>query len=332
MVTIMAHELSILENGKAEAAYAKTGAWHGLGTVHFDAMTSEEAMSLSNVGNWTVSLERQFHNGISQDFWATIRSDTGKMLGCGFSDGYNVLQNKEAFSFMDSLSDMGMRYESAFALRGGKQVVLLARMPEVDTVAEGDNLQRYLMLYNSHDGSGAVEVFMTSVRVICANTVKLAFATKTGGLSVRHTKKMQDRLATAATILKSSSHEFGKNLDNARKLAEKKIDSASFVQYLDVLFPAKSKEDTSKGADTRRLNKIAEITSIFKNEPTCNIESIRNTWWAAFNAVTFKFDHAGDYRKAAGTVESEVRFDYMTSGSGADTKVEAMEVALAMAA
>jgi len=41
----MAHEITVREDGFAEAAFAMEPAWHGLGTVFGHAMNSAEALS-----------------------------------------------------------------------------------------------------------------------------------------------------------------------------------------------------------------------------------------------------------------------------------------------
>lgn len=83
---------------------------------------------------------------------------------------YKVIQNEEAFSFTDSLLGEGVRYETAGSLQRGKKVWLLARMPQ-DYIITGERISPYLVFSNIHDGSGAIKVALTPIRVVCNNTL-----------------------------------------------------------------------------------------------------------------------------------------------------------------
>jgi phage/plasmid-like protein (TIGR03299 family) len=206
----MAHELSITKDGQAEAFFALTPAWHGLGTVVDDAPTSADAIRLAHL-EWQVE-QRPIYTDTAQQTlgggpdkakvagWvANVRRDTGDVLGV-VSDRYMPVQNAEAFGFCDGLlADGIIRYESAGAMRGGKVVWLLARMPErTDEVAEGDTLHRFILFTNTHDGSRAALVLPTSVRVVCMNTLRLALGRGRGtALKIRHTGEIGDKLEAA---------------------------------------------------------------------------------------------------------------------------------------
>ena len=136
----MAHELSFDESGKAEAFYAMKPAWHGLGTVLDHAPTSEAALEAAHL-DWRVDMRAlKTVDGIDvPDNFATVRADNQTVLGV-VSAKYKVVQNRTAFAFLDSLVESGdMRYESAGALKDGRIVWLLGRLPSVDEIAPGDN-------------------------------------------------------------------------------------------------------------------------------------------------------------------------------------------------
>ena len=105
-------------------------------------------------------------------FWANVRNIDQKVLGV-VSDKYKVVQNEEAFAFTDTLLGEGVTYETAGALQEGRKVWLLAKLPQ-KYIISGDEITPYLVFSNSHDGSGAIKVAMTPVRVVCNNTLNLA--------------------------------------------------------------------------------------------------------------------------------------------------------------
>jgi phage/plasmid-like protein (TIGR03299 family) len=87
------------------------------------------------------------------------------------------LQNDQAFQFFDPFVSSGLvTLETAGSLREGKRVWILARIAENSDVGiVGDDIVRkYLLLSNSHDGTTAVRVGFTPIRVVCANTLAMA--------------------------------------------------------------------------------------------------------------------------------------------------------------
>ncbi len=126
----MAHKISQV-SGRAEAMYAITPAWHGLGVTVDHAPTSREAFKLAGL-DWDVETRELFFAGIGDngqptynpvaDRVATVRTDNGLCLGV-VGKQYKVVQNSELFTWCDQLVGSGdVRYESAGALKDGRIV------------------------------------------------------------------------------------------------------------------------------------------------------------------------------------------------------------------
>lgn len=325
----MAHELSFFGN-EAEAFFALKPAWHGLGTVLDYAPTSEAAIEAAHL-DWRVSLEPlRTTSGIDiPDNFATVRSDTNQVLGV-VSDKYKLVQNRQAFAFLDSLVENGdMVYESAGALKGGRVVWVLGRMPTVDTIAEGDDSKRYVLFSTSHDGSAAIHAIPTSTRVVCANTLRVAIKGTGGG--IRHTGNVKSKLDVARRYLSQFDEGFTLFRDKARKLAETKFTDAQAREYIATLFPEVL--DRQSRAHSIREKKINQVRQNFRNDRQ-NLAAIKGTWWSLLNAVTELVDHAPESHGIKKTTLQERKENKMISvldGSGADFKSEAFRVALNMA-
>lgn len=319
----MAHEISN-SRGINEAFYSLQPAWHGLGQVLSHAPNSATAITAAHL-DWQVAMEQlQTASGrLAAEHFATVRQDTGDILGI-VSDRYQIVQNKDAFDFLDGLlADGIIRYESAGALRGGKVVWVLARMPSIDTIAEGDDTLRYVLFSTSHDGSQAIQAIPTSVRVVCANTLRVATA---GNIGIRHTGDVAGKLEFAKQYLSQFDEKFTLFRDNARILATRQIIGNQAKDYINTLFPEVKEAGR---AQTIREGKLSKIRANYRNDRQ-NIPSIKGSWWSLVNAVTELVDHGSTF-KGKGREKAENKMLSTIDGNGADFKVKAFELALAMA-
>lgn len=122
------------------------------------------------------------------NFFANVRSSDGAVLGV-VSDRYQVVQNAEAFAFTDALigGEGQVHYETAGSLMGGRKIWLLAKLPDTEIV--GDKTEPYLCFSNTHDGSGAIRVCMTTGTALLPTRIS-------------STKTSEKRLANSSFILK----------------------------------------------------------------------------------------------------------------------------------
>lgn len=177
-------------------------AWHGLGTVISDAPTSEDAIRLAEL-DWDV-IPKPIYDEFGRElpgYKVNMRSSDNMALGI-VTDRYRIVQNKEAFAFTDELLGHGVRYETAGSLASGKRVWMLARM-ENTTIAE-ENIDPFLVFTNSHDGTGAIRVAITPVRVVCQNTLNLALSQASRHWSCVHKGDIQSKLEEARFTLASA--------------------------------------------------------------------------------------------------------------------------------
>jgi phage/plasmid-like protein (TIGR03299 family) len=328
----MAHEISEINvNGQmvAEAMYAMRPAWHGLGTVLPSVPDSAQAIAAAHL-DWRVALRPLATPEGRQvaDHFATVRQDTGDILGV-VGNRYQIVQNHDAFEFLDSLLQDGiMRYESAGALRGGRIVWLLARLPSVDEIAPGDSSLRYVLFSTSHDGSAAIHAVPTSVRVVCANTLRVAVANDIG---FRHTGNVTAKMEFARQYLSQFDERFTLFRDKARLLAERQYTSEQATEYIHTLFPPVAEFGRSRSI---RERKVDAVRVNFRNSRQ-SIPSIKGTWWSLVKAVTESIDHAPRGRSASRNRDDlasrESRMLSLTDGTGADFKARAFNLAVELA-
>ena len=174
--------------------------WHGLGTIVAEAPDSKEALGLAGL-DWQVIQKKIYTSDRKpvQGYLANVRDTDGQLLGV-VSDRYRVVQNEDAFAFTDALLGEGVRYETAGSLQSGRRVWMLAKLPN-EYIILGEQISPYLVFSNTHDGSGAIKVAMTPVRVVCSNTLNLALHTTKRCWSAKHTTNIAEKLDEARETL-----------------------------------------------------------------------------------------------------------------------------------
>lgn len=216
----MAHQIESL-------FYTRTTPWHGLGIKVAEALSSEEALEKSGL-DWSVTQQPIYteRGNLIPNYKANVRDKDNSILGV-VSDRYTVVQNSDAFEFTDNLLGDGVRYETAGSLQGGRRVWLLAKLPE-KYIINGEKVEPYLAFSNSHDGSAAITVAMTPIRIVCMNTLNLALRQAKRSWSAKHVGNIGDKLHEAQETLQlahSYMGELGKEIDvlNRIKLSDSKV-------------------------------------------------------------------------------------------------------------
>ena len=210
--------------------------WHGLGTMVEDAPCSREALIAAGL-DWDVVQKPVFtQDGVKVNgYYANVRDYDGSVLGV-VTSRYKVVQNRDAFAFTDGLLGEGVRYETAGSLMAGRKAWILAKLPE-RYIIQGEQVMPYLVFSNTHDGSGAIKIAMTPVRVVCNNTLNLALENASRIWSVHHTGDIAAKLEDAKeTIYRAGEYmsELGKAFDT---LSKKKVTDAAVKEYVSMLLP-----------------------------------------------------------------------------------------------
>ena len=97
-----------------------------------------------------------------------------------------MVQNEEHCELLNLLVDeAGAHFETAGSLRGGRETFVTMKLPQSITLAGthgSDDIELYLAAMSSHDGTAAWRVIVTPVRIVCANTQRMALRQRQGDL------------------------------------------------------------------------------------------------------------------------------------------------------
>jgi len=277
----MPAELEIKEDGVASMFYAGADPWHGEGVKVASAVTSKEAAQLARI-DWDVTLEPIFGaNGMAiPDFRGVTRDIDEKVLGVVRSR-YKPIQNSDAFSFLDSLVQDGMLlYNTAGTLFGGSKVWMLAEMPEGATIA-GDSYKRYMLATTSHDGSQALTIRATQIRVVCNNTLMAATSGRAAA-SIMHAGDIGSQMAAARAALALTTLEHRKPEEWMTALAAVKTTEADVTKVQEAMFGP-----LDDATPTQRRHSIESFLAVYNEER----EHSGETAYALANAITGYADH-----------------------------------------
>lgn len=265
--------------------YAGQAVWHNLGVKVDEALTSVQALEMAGLDWQVVQKPVQIVGGKAiPNVKANVRDTDQQFLGI-VSDRYKIVQNKDAFAFTDMLLGEGVKYETAGSLASGKRVWMLAKMDT--TKVCGDNVDPYLVFTNSHDGTGAVKVAVTPIRVVCQNTLTLALSKASRTWSTKHCGDIQSKMDDARNTLQLASAYMEELKEQSDKLTQIVVLAPQFADFITKMFPIKEDASERQVANIERQRKA--LAEIYNHKD--DIQRFHGTAYGVLNAVADFIPH-----------------------------------------
>ena len=291
--------------------------WHALGHVFPEdqTVTTAEMLELAHLHGWNVRLrplDTDARPTTDAKVYEVLRNNPfdGGLDRLGLVGGrYTTYQNEETFAFGDNILDGGGRWETAGAILGGTQVfgsMAIDRSIVVGAGEADDVTEIYLLIHTSHDGTKALSVFITPVRVVCKNTLDLAFRGVAQRFTIKHTQAIEGKVEAARKTLGLTFAYADTFEAEANRLYEAAVSDAKFDEIVKGVYP-EPEADASKAAVTRWENTRDLLNDIWRSQADGpdTMSTIRGTGWGAVQALTERLDW---YRRPrAGDVESALR-------------------------
>ena len=304
----MAHEIETI-------MFAGQTPWHGLGTyVGEHNVTSQEAIVKAGL-DWEVGLMGGFYAHprtgelVDMSTQAIVRLTDGAKLG-EVGSRYQPVQNRDACAFMDGLAlDGAMRYHTAMSLKGGSRIAILAQLPGGFTIGKGDRNYPFALLSNPHDGSGKLRVLPTNVRVVCANTERLALRSH-DGIAISHDGSIASKLEAAREALGmvAAQHDLFGSL--ARVLADTPMPQGDMRELAKHLMPVQT--DMSDRVKQRVQDDRELLVDLQRHGKGNDLPGVAGSAWAALNAVT---EYVGNYRGSRSSQEARLESAWFGQGN-----------------
>lgn len=248
------------------------------------------------------------------------------------SQGYQIIQNDEAFAVADDMRDLGAQIVGAADFRSGGSSLLAVKLPETITVTTPggrDASELFLLIRNSHDGSSSISYTLTTMRLACTNALPTMRGDKVASRwSVRHSRNASDRLLDVRQTLRDSVGYAEYFQAHAQKLADTAMTDAQFRSIVADLLPIAS--DATERVRDNREQARAELVNLYRTSPT--LDGVRGSAWGGYNALTEHLDHFRTVRGARTDSErSTARAEGALYGTAANRKKQIWETFAALA-
>lgn len=257
--------------------------WMRLGKITSEPLTAHDAVAASGL-NFDVTRQPVYFRASDgsvkkyDNRFVIERLDTREPLGVVTGE-YEIIQYREAFDFMDTVSP---RFVAAGTLNGGRQGFMVVEVPDVTIKVLGDEdpHQLYAVLRTSHDRTRAVEVVAMPLRHICMNqlTLKSFGHNAPHRWSIRHTRTAPARLNEATQTLENLSAYARFYEETAQRLALTQMANDQAMQVLTSVLPAVKKKDEV----------AARILDMWHADQRVNYGG---TGWGLVQAVSTYYEH-----------------------------------------
>lgn len=314
----MAHNLAKNADGTYKMAFSGQTPWHGLGKQQNEMMTSEQALREAGlnyeVGLLPVKITIEGKDYVVPDRFATYRKDINLPF-CTVGSKYTVIQNTEAFKFIDSV--LGRKeavIETAGALFNGEKVFITCKLPNnIRMKGTNDIIENFLVLVNDFTGSDPLYALFTPVRVVCHNTVNAAMRDFSNKYTIRHTVSSKLKLDFGQEIL-GVYNTYSQQIETIfNKMIDTKYDIRDFLNTLYLTSEQIKLVESNNGIlddideiSTQKKNLISDIEIFYHSGIGQDMKTCKGTVYGAFQAVTGYIDNIKTYKSIEDKMNSVI--------------------------
>lgn len=248
--------------------------------------TAREVITAAGL-DWTADLTALYlADGREIDQRAVVRSDNQKILGV-VSSKYRGPQNVDAMEFFDGVIARGeAQYAGAGMFRGGREVYIQAKLLGASEAIgdSADVCDPYILLRNSHDGTGALQIGFSVTRVLCENTLAAALGEMKGDnrtRRLRHIGDIVEQLDAASHALDGIRREWRQTADTYRKLAAMPMSRSAARDYFEAALAGTSTSERILEESANRVEALYQRGA----------GAVVGSAWGAYNAITNYLSH-----------------------------------------
>nr|DAO63015.1 MAG TPA: hypothetical protein [Caudoviricetes sp.] len=267
----------------------RTTTWHSIGKDVRECKDMEQVLHKSGLDYEVIKqpifTPNVFNAGTVVNVpnrFMTVNSN-GKMYDV-VSDKFQVIQNREAFEFVDYMGDE-LSFEKAGETLSG-MVYIIAKLPSVRIL--GDEFTPHVIFRNGFSGKVKITAAICPLRLVCQNQFNFAFENTQNTVSIRHVGNTEAKLQEARDVLKLNANY----MQELNKMAEQyvgiKLTPKQVDKVLDQMFPIADRENIN----AFKLHQLEEARTKFTAAYNADDNSnFRGTGWGIVNAYTDFITH-----------------------------------------
>lgn len=231
------------------------------------------------------------------DVYAITRDSDGKVLGT-CTNRYTPYQNQEAFNWCKPLLDSKYwKMETAGSLKEGRVCWALLNQG-TSKIMKGDNLKQFLLLQWGHTGCDSIRCGLTSIRVVCNNTLQQALRQDAATLhAVSHNKHTTVKLSEIRDMYDKVQEEFKNQEKIFKEFLDVPIDENTKSWYINELLDGitnlpdtAGKTEEEQEAQMKRYTAMRErkesLIRLYIEDGSGQKElGITNNLWGLFNGT-----------------------------------------------
>lgn len=283
----------------------RVASWFPCGTDIKEATSISEALQMSGLDYEVVKAPVYLSNGYKiPGQFCTKKKNTNDVFGIVGKD-FTVVQNREAFEFIDAIIPEGLTFEKAGET--GWMNWIIASLPQQYVL--GDAMTPYIIFQNSHTGGSTLKASISPLRLACSNQFTIAWKEAESKIALKHTTSIIDKMHSAQEVLGMAANHMDVFRAKAEKLALEKVSDSQVKAVVEALFPMKEEFSTRK-INSTEANRQAFMAAYNEDD----LANFKGTQWGLLNAFSDYITHKEPGRSTEKSKES--RFINVTMNTG----------------
>lgn len=266
----------------------RTTTWHAIGKDVQECKSMEQVLRASGL-DYEVTKKPVFTSVVDggtlvevPNRFMTVNSN-GKVYDV-VSDKFQLVQNREAFEFVDYMGDE-LSFEKAGETENG-MVYIIGKLPSVNIL--GDEFTPHVIFRNGFSGKIKITAAICPLRLVCQNQFNFAFKDAQNTVSIRHVGNAEAKLQEARDVLKLSADYMQELNAMAEQYVGIKLTPAQVDKVLDQMFPIVDRESMNPF----KLHQLEDARTKFRNAYNADDNgNFRGTGWGLINAYTDFITH-----------------------------------------
>lgn len=258
------------------------------------------------------------------------RYDTGELLGVVGSK-YIVIPNKEvAQTAVDIAESVGGKISHAGQLTSGNFALgsRLAFLGKIGTMHVGDDeMEKQLIITNSHDSTMSLTVYLGLMRVICSNGMVAYDQRFQNCFRIQHAENYKDVIVKAKNHLSKANDVYEKLKHRLEEYLDTKVHEEEGIQLAAAsMFP----KTPVKNKVTGEVDLALTPRTVKKRQRLVELYNYQNVSehnvYRVYQAMTEYIDHDRTIVIRRKQDEDSACFNNIITGSGNDLKKRAVEI------